>query len=53
MEPLPSGPGEGQIFEEKPLLEQYYKARGWDTKTGIPNSEKLRDLGLHLNFEKT
>lgn len=53
MEPLPSGPGEGQIFEEKLLLEQYYKARGWDTKTGIPNSEKLRDLGLHLNFEKT
>jgi len=45
-EPLPDGPGAGQIFEEKPLLDQYYKARGWDAETGIPGSEKLEELGL-------
>jgi len=49
-EPLPTGPAAGQIFEEEPLLEQYYSARGWDSKTGIPCSEKLSDLGLNFSL---
>lgn len=45
-EPLPSGPSKGQVFEEKELLADYYQARGWDPKTGIPTTVKLRELGL-------
>ncbi|MBM4432481.1 MAG: hypothetical protein FJ025_00560 [Chloroflexi bacterium] len=28
------------------LLEDYYDERGWDKATGIPTSEKLKELGL-------
>jgi len=28
------------------MLNEYYKARGWDPVTGIPKDEKLRELGL-------
>ena len=28
------------------MLKEYYQARGWDTKTGMPNNEKLKELGL-------
>ena len=28
------------------VLQQYYRARGWDEATGIPSPEKLRELGL-------
>jgi aldehyde:ferredoxin oxidoreductase len=27
------------------LLDEYYQMRGWD-KNGIPNPEKLKELGL-------
>jgi len=29
------------------LLDDYYDERGWDTKTGTPTPEKLKELGLH------
>ncbi len=29
------------------LLDDYYDERGWDTKTGIPTPQKLRELELH------
>ncbi|MEM2668375.1 MAG: aldehyde ferredoxin oxidoreductase C-terminal domain-containing protein, partial [Candidatus Methanomethylicaceae archaeon] len=45
-EPIPSGPSAGQIFELEPLLNQYYEARGWDVKTGLPTRAKLEELGL-------
>jgi aldehyde:ferredoxin oxidoreductase len=45
-EPMPAGPSRGQIFEEKQLLTDYYKARGWDLDTGIPTKKKLTELGL-------
>ena len=45
-EPMPAGPSAGQVFEIEPLLESYYKARGWDAKTGIPTKAKLNELGL-------
>jgi len=28
------------------MLDEYYKTRGWDTKTGIPTKEKLLELEL-------
>jgi len=28
------------------MLQEYYEARGWDNKTGIPKKEKLLELGL-------
>jgi aldehyde:ferredoxin oxidoreductase len=28
------------------MLDEYYKARGWDAKTGIPTKEKLLELEL-------
>jgi len=29
------------------MLDEYYKARGWNTETGIPTKEKLLELELH------
>ena len=28
------------------MLDEYYKTRGWDAKTGIPTKEKLLELEL-------
>jgi aldehyde:ferredoxin oxidoreductase len=28
------------------MLEDYYRMRGWDEKTGIPKPERLTALGL-------
>jgi len=28
------------------MLDEYYKARGWNQKTGHPTPEKLKKLGL-------
>ncbi|MEM2852838.1 MAG: aldehyde ferredoxin oxidoreductase C-terminal domain-containing protein [Ignisphaera sp.] len=28
------------------MLDDYYTARGWDVKTGIPTRRKLEELGL-------
>jgi aldehyde:ferredoxin oxidoreductase len=46
-EPMPEGNSKGQIFEMEPMLDEYYKVRGWDLKTGIPKRKKLKELGLH------
>ncbi len=47
-EPLPqdSGPSAGSVVELGDMLDQYYSARGWDARTGIPRAETLRRLGL-------
>lgn len=45
-EPVTNGPSQGQIFENDVLLDDYYQARGWNTITGIPTSQKLEELGL-------
>jgi aldehyde:ferredoxin oxidoreductase len=44
--PVPRPPAKGQIFELDKLLDDYYKARGWDIKTGIPTRRKLEEIGL-------
>jgi aldehyde:ferredoxin oxidoreductase len=50
-EPLPAGPSAGQVFETETLLKDYYKARGWDVKTGIPTAAKLNELGLDFTVK--
>jgi aldehyde:ferredoxin oxidoreductase len=47
-EPMPegSGPSTGSVLELKPMLDEYYRARGWDVATGLPTPEKLAQLGL-------
>ena len=45
-ETLPEGPSKGTIFEQEPMLDEYYAERGWDPETGIPTRETLERLGL-------
>jgi aldehyde:ferredoxin oxidoreductase len=47
-EPLPegSGPSTGSVLELEPMLDEYYRARGWDVATGLPAPDKLEELGL-------
>jgi aldehyde:ferredoxin oxidoreductase len=45
-EPVPRPPAKGQVFELDKLLDDYYGARGWDVKTGLPSRRKLEELGL-------
>lgn len=48
-EPVPDGPGSGEKVDSEDLqnlLEQYYRAMGWDCKTGIPTRETLVKLKL-------
>ena len=44
-EPLPNGNSKGEIFEIKPMLDEYYAERGWDER-GIPKEATLKKLGL-------
>ena len=50
--PIPDGPCKGQIFEMDMLLDDYYKARGWDIKTGFLKEKKMIDLGLKAEAEE-
>ncbi len=45
-EPMPEGPGKGQVANLAIMLDQYYKLRGWDIKTGKIKPEILKRLGL-------
>lgn len=45
-EPAPAGPCKGQIVELKPMLDEYYTARGWDVETGLISRSKLNEVGL-------
>ena len=45
-EPLTEGPSKGSIVDLDPMIEEYYKARGWHVANGRPKMEKLKDLGL-------
>jgi len=47
-QPLPegSGPSAGSVLELEPMLDEYYRARGWDGETGLPTREKLAELDL-------
>ena len=45
-DPIPSGPARGETLNLKPMLDEYYEARGWDEVTGYPYREKLEELGM-------
>ena len=48
-EPLKAGASKGHFISKEELtqmLDEYYAARGWDVKTGVPAKEKLVELGL-------
>ena len=40
------GPSAGSVLELEPMLDEYYRARGWEVETGLPTHEKLVELGL-------
>jgi aldehyde:ferredoxin oxidoreductase len=44
-EPLPNGASKGSVFEMEPMLEEYYKERGWNNN-GIPLPQNLNQMGL-------
>lgn len=46
-EPLPGGPGKGEVINIEKMLDEYYALRGWDAGTGIPTAGKLNELGLN------
>ncbi|MFQ6075153.1 MAG: aldehyde ferredoxin oxidoreductase family protein [Candidatus Bathyarchaeia archaeon] len=45
-EALPEGPSKGTVFEQEPMLDEYYTERGWDLDTGIPTRRVLEGLNL-------
>ncbi len=48
-EPIKEGLSKGNYISKDDLnlmLDEYYTARGWDIKTGMPTMEKLEELGL-------
>lgn len=46
LDPIPAGPAKGEVLNLKPMLDEYYEARGWDLATGYPYREKLEELGM-------
>ena len=44
-EPMPAGPIKGETVDLSRMLDDYYRARGWDAN-GIPTREKLEALGI-------
>ncbi len=46
-----SGESAGSIVELEPMLDEYYRAHGWDPENGIPTREKLSELGLDFVIE--
>ncbi len=46
MPPKTEGPRAGITLNADDLFNEYYEARGWDTKNGKPSKEKLLELGL-------
>jgi aldehyde:ferredoxin oxidoreductase len=40
-----TGGSEGQVSHLEPMLDEYYRTRGWD-QNGVPRPAKLQELGL-------
>jgi aldehyde:ferredoxin oxidoreductase len=40
-----TGGSEGLVSHLEPMLEEYYRGRGWD-ENGVPRPDKLAELGL-------
>ncbi|TXT57369.1 MAG: hypothetical protein BAJATHORv1_10070 [Candidatus Thorarchaeota archaeon] len=46
-EPMPEGPGKGQTVDLEPMLDDYYRLRGWNRESGLPTDETLHKLSLN------
>jgi len=47
-ETLKEGASKGTVFDQEPMLDEYYTEREWDLSTGIPT----RDVLVRLNLRK-
>jgi aldehyde:ferredoxin oxidoreductase len=45
-DPMPEGPGKGQTVDLDPMLNAYYRRRGWDKETGLPTDNIIKNLSL-------
>jgi aldehyde:ferredoxin oxidoreductase len=45
-EPLPDGPAKGNTVPLELMLKDYYKERGWNQDSGLPEQETIERLGL-------
>lgn len=45
-EPMPEGPAKGLVVDLEPMLDEYYRERGWDVRTGLQRRSTLEKLGL-------
>ena len=45
-EPLPDGPSKGHVCNLEPMLNHYYKLRGWNVENSLPTRAKLEELDL-------
>ena len=43
---MKDGPNKGRAFDIDGLMRNYWKAIGWDERTGVPLDETTRDLGI-------
>jgi aldehyde:ferredoxin oxidoreductase len=50
-QPLKRGASEGLVANTAEMLDEYYKLRGWDPKTGWPSKGKLYELSLGKESE--
>jgi aldehyde:ferredoxin oxidoreductase len=51
-EEMPEGPGKGQTVDLEPMLDDYYRLRGWDKETGLPTKETIQKLSLEWTNAK-
>lgn len=45
-EPLLDGPSKGETVDIDRMVRDYYDLRGWDSASGYPSQEKLKELGI-------
>ncbi len=51
-EPAPDGRGQGQVVDLEKALDSYYTAMGWELKSGLPSSAKVKELGLEFLLQQ-
>lgn len=44
-EPAPDGLGQGEVVDERIIIDEFYDSMGWDSK-GVPTEAKLKELNL-------
>ena len=51
-EAMPSGPSRGNLVPLEQMLDEYYALMGWDSE-GVPQAERMRELGLEEQWQRT